>query len=215
MAVKTGSAGPRWLGGFEQLPEHGCVAFQRGPAVVGEGDGGQCVDAGAGLGHLHVSGVVQLAQVGDQVARCQPDHVLQAGEGQVVTAGQRRQRHHQAQPRGGVNDRVERVFAHERRGARAMAAISRNGIPTASASTAHTPAGPANPLKAATAISQMPRPNMYQFSQAAVPATRTTPATSNGADAVNTLSTPRLAPAEWSASCMTISPRNPMASDSQ
>lgn len=44
------------------------------------------------------------------------------------------------------------------------------------------------------AISQMPRPNMYQFSQAAVPATRTIPATSSGADAMTTPITPWLMP---------------------
>ena len=93
--------------------------------------------------------------------------------------------------------------------------MTRNGTPTASASTAQTPAGPANPLKAATAISQTPRPKAYQFSQAAVPATRTTPATSSGEDAVNTLITPWPAPTWRSAGCMTYTPSNPTASDSQ
>ena len=95
-----------------------------------------------------------------------------------------------------------------------MAAITRNGTPTASASTAQTPAGPANPLKAATAISQTPRPKAYQFSQAAVPAARTTPATSSGEDAVNTLITPRLAPVAQRG-LMMYTPSSPMASDSQ
>src|SRR5215469_5061718 len=183
-----------WLGGVEQLPQHSGVAFQGVPAVAGEGDGGEGVDAAAGLVRAHVPGIVELAQVGDQVARCQPDQTLQPGEGQGVPVGQRRECHHHAEPRWRVDDRVKPVLAHRRRRTTAMTAITRNGTPTANASTAQTPTGPANPPKAATAISQMPRPKMYQFSQAAVPATRTTPASSSGADAMTTPITPRLTP---------------------
>jgi len=43
-----------------QVPQHGGVAIQRGPALAGEGDGGRCAVA-AGRFRTHVSGVTQFA----------------------------------------------------------------------------------------------------------------------------------------------------------
>ena len=130
-------------GGVEQLPQHRCVAFQRGPSAAGERDRGPRGDAAAVPVRGHVPGVFELAQVGDQVARCQPDQVLQLGEGQVVTVVQGRQRHRDAQPGGGVDQRVQAVLAHARRSLGSMTAISRYARPAPNALTPQTPAGPA------------------------------------------------------------------------
>ena len=81
-----------------QVPQHGGVTIQRGPAVMGEGNRGPCSGAAAGLFRPHVPGVVQLAQAADQAAGCQPDHVLQPGDREHVAVGQRRQRRDDPQP---------------------------------------------------------------------------------------------------------------------
>jgi hypothetical protein len=80
-----------------QVPQHGGVAIQRGPALAGEGDSGRCPVA-AGHFRSHVSGVAQLAQADDRAARGQPGHGLQPGDGKRVAVGQCRQRRDDAQP---------------------------------------------------------------------------------------------------------------------
>ena len=52
---------------------------------------------------------------GNEVARGQADHVLQAGEGEGVAVRQRGQRGHDPQPGGDVDQRVEFVVSHGRR----------------------------------------------------------------------------------------------------
>jgi hypothetical protein len=161
-----------WLGGVEQLAEHGGVAIQRGPAVVGEGDGGERAGAAAGLLGLGVSGVFEFAQVGDQVAGRQAEHVLQAGEGQGVAVGQGCQGDHQAQPGGGVDDRVEGAGAygggHQARSSRARAAtLPRSARKTPAPVNAQTAIGPANALPAATAMTASEVPSRGQSARAA------------------------------------------------
>ena len=71
VSIASAHVGCWWLmilpGYPGQLPQHGGVAIQCGPAVVGERGDGRCSVA-AGLFRSHVSGVVQLAQAGDQAA---------------------------------------------------------------------------------------------------------------------------------------------------
>ena len=52
-------------------------------------------------------------KVGDEVSGGQAGHLLEPGEGQVVAVPQRCQGHHDAQPGGCVDDRVEGGVAHE------------------------------------------------------------------------------------------------------
>ena len=72
VSITSAHVGCWWLmilsGRPGQLPQHGGVTIQCGLALAGErGDGGRCSVA-AGLFRSHVSGVVQLAQAGDQAA---------------------------------------------------------------------------------------------------------------------------------------------------
>ncbi len=61
---------------------------------------------------IRVTGVFEFAQVRDQVARRQPDHVLQAGEGERVAVGQCGEHGHDLESRGEVDEGVKRVSGH-------------------------------------------------------------------------------------------------------
>ena len=56
-----------------------------------------------------VTGFLQLSQVRDQVAGREPDHLLQAREGQRIAFGERRKGGHDLQACGDVDQRVERL----------------------------------------------------------------------------------------------------------
>jgi len=64
---------------------------------------------------VDVSGVLEFAQMSDQVPGGQPDQVLKPGEGHGVAIGQACERHHGSQSRGAVDDGVKAVLAHQRR----------------------------------------------------------------------------------------------------
>src|SRR6516165_891635 len=198
-SVSESGAGPgdRGAGRVEQCPQRRAVAVQSGPAAIGECDRGAGRDTAAVLVCRDVAGVFQLAQVRDQVARGQPDQVLQPGEGQVVTLAQAGQRHHDAQPCRDVDRRVQVVVAHARCSLGSMAAMSRTPPPPARAQTARTPTGPAQAAPAATASSQTPRMSRGQLSPAVMAelATNTRPAASIGAVTPSTTCIGRLAPA--------------------
>jgi hypothetical protein len=59
-----------------------------------------------------IVGVLELAQVGDQVAGGQVEDLLQAGEGQRVPVGERGQRHDDRQTGGRVDHRIEHTEIH-------------------------------------------------------------------------------------------------------
>src|SRR5580693_3922239 len=160
----------------QQLAHDRAVAIQGSPAGTGERDRRPGGDAAPGLEGRHVLGVLQLAQVRDQIARRQPDQVLEPGEGQVVALGHRRQRHPDAQPCGCVDDWIQFVITHDLLRRSPAAASSSSAPPPASALTAHTLTGPANPLPAATASNQMPKPNTDQSRLSAELAATTRPA---------------------------------------
>src|SRR5580704_10800571 len=160
----------RLLRRVEQLPYHRGVVLQRGPTAVGQGDRGPRGDAAAVLVGAHVPGVLELAQVGDQVARREPDQFLQAGKGEVVAVIQRGQRYGDTQPGRSVDNRVEFIVAHARCSTGSKAPASKNARPPASEPTAQIPTGPANAPPAATATSQTPRAHMAQSSRMALPA---------------------------------------------
>src|SRR5215471_19599763 len=203
LQFRVSGAGPgdRGAGRVEQCPQRRAVAVQRGPAAIGKCDRGAGRDTAAVLVCRDVSGIFQLAQVRDQVARGQPDQVLQPGEGPVVTLAQAGQRHHDAQPRRDVDRRVQVVVAHARCSLGSMAAMSRTPPPPARAQTARTVTGPAHEAPAATASSQMPRVSRGQLSPMVLAevATNTKPATSMGAVTPSTTCIGRLTPAPTSA----------------
>ena len=99
----------------EEVAQSRRVGVERRAAPGGQRHRGLRPDPVAGLLGGDVAGLLQLAQVGDQVAGRQLEHVLQAREGELVAVRQVRQRDDDAQPRRGVDQRVERVARHRRR----------------------------------------------------------------------------------------------------
>src|SRR5215469_13593331 len=98
--------------------------------------------AAPGSHRRHVTGILQLAQVRDQVARREPDELLEPRKGQILVRCQRRQRHHDAQPGRRVNHGVEVVITHARSRPRW------NPTPASRPAIPHTPTGPAYALDA-------------------------------------------------------------------
>src|SRR5580692_704127 len=142
----------------EQVAQGLGVGAEGFAAVAGEGDGGDGHGPVPGLFAGDVVGFFEFAQVDDQVAGGEPDHVLQAGEGECVAVGQCRQRRDDLQPGGDVDQRVEVVGGHGRSAPRCCcqamtAARPRSTAQKPTAATAHDPACPANaPTTPTTAI---------------------------------------------------------------
>src|SRR5260221_9992352 len=78
-------------------------------ALLGERDRRSRGWTVAGLLSADVSGVLKFAEVGDEVAGGQADHVLQAGEGERVAVGERGPRHDDPPPRRGGGPPGERA----------------------------------------------------------------------------------------------------------
>ncbi len=110
LSGKTGLAGR--LQAAEQVAQRLGVGAERCAAVAGEGDRGDGHGPVPGLLAADVIGFFELAEVDDQVAGGEPDHVLQPGEGERVAVGQCRQGRDDLQPGGDVDQRVERVVSH-------------------------------------------------------------------------------------------------------
>src|SRR5258708_28100107 len=82
--------------------------------MAGQSDRGYGHGPVAGLVAADVIGVFELAQVDDQVAGGEPDHVLQAGEGGRVARGAWRPRPDDLQPGGPGGAPVAAVVRHPR-----------------------------------------------------------------------------------------------------
>src|SRR5580698_2218807 len=154
-------------------------------AVAGEGDGGDGCGPVPGLFAGDVVGFFEFAQVDDQVAGGEPDHVLQAGEGERVAVGQCRQCRDDLQPGGDVDQRVEVVGGHGRSAPRCCcqamaAALPRSTTQMPTPATAHAPAGPATvPMAPTTAIASALK-HGRQFARAAMMPPQDRPATISG-----------------------------------
>src|ERR1022692_5210718 len=138
----------------EQVAQRPGVGAKCRPALAGQGH--RCFLCGPvpGLLAADVAGVFELAQVDDQVAGCEPDHVLQAGEGQRVAAGQCRQGRDDLQPGGHVDQRVEFAGGHGRTTLRCCCQTLNAAVPRHTAlrpmpMISHAPAGPPKPAAAA------------------------------------------------------------------
>src|SRR5580704_18088184 len=133
----------------EQVAQRLGVGAECLAAVAGEGDRGDGRGPVPGLFAGDVVGFFEFAQVDDQVAGGEPDHVLQAGEGERVAVGQCRQRRDDLQPGGDVDQRVELVGGHGRPALRrcpqaTTAALLSSAAHRPTPATSHDPAGPAN-----------------------------------------------------------------------
>src|ERR1022692_1712626 len=88
------------------------VGLQRGPASRGESHRGALPFAMAGLVRLDVAALFELAKVGDEVARCEVEQVLQSRKRQAVSFPKSTQSDNQFEPNRRMDQRVQFVF-HE------------------------------------------------------------------------------------------------------
>src|ERR1035438_3207216 len=128
--------------------------------------------AAAGLLRPYVAGVLELAEVGDEVSGGEVKHVLQPGEGQGVAVVQRGQRDQDAQPRWHMDQGVQGVRGHDRTAGRRSQTV-RTAAYTSSAMAQprpvrpQAPFGPKNMLPAAMSMIAIARKNSGHFSREA------------------------------------------------
>src|SRR6266516_5141432 len=169
----------------EQVAQRLGVAVECCAAVAGESDRGDGHGPVAGLLAADVVGIFEFAQVDDQVAGGEPDHVLQAGEGERVTVGQCRQRRDYLQPGGDMDQRVELAGGHRRTTLRRCcqtmtAALPRSVTHRPTPATAHAPAGRADRATAPVTATASPTPHPRQSARTAVMPAQASPAAISG-----------------------------------
>src|ERR1017187_7239917 len=195
--------GRAYLQAAEQVAQRPRVGAECRAAVAGESDRGDGHGPVASFLAADVIGFFELAQVDDQVAGGEPDHVLQAGEGQRVAAGQCRQGRDDLQPGGDVDQRVELAAGHGRTTLRRCcqtlnAAVLRHTALRPMPMISHTPAGPPKPATAAMMAIARVMPAVGQSRRAAEVAAPARPTIISGALAGYSAQTGWLAEAWYS-----------------
>src|SRR5690606_35003588 len=119
-----------------------------------------------------VAGVLELAQVGGEVAGGHVEDLLQPGEGDPVAAGQPGERGDHAQPGLGVDDRVQLELAHAslRASSAVASAATRKPPPPATACTRYPFGGVTIAATAPVTANQAPSTNIGHSRHRAPPA---------------------------------------------